>query len=43
MTLSGWVFMGASWAVILALFGYSMVRTLCGKREDSDSGRPPKS
>jgi hypothetical protein len=28
MTLGGWIFMIASWAVILGLFGYSMVRTL---------------
>jgi len=28
MTLSGWIFLGASWAVILALFVFSMIRTL---------------
>jgi Na+/melibiose symporter-like transporter len=28
MTLGGWIFMGASWLVILALFGFSMYRTL---------------
>jgi hypothetical protein len=26
--LSGWMFMGVSWLVILGLFGYSLVRTL---------------
>lgn len=28
MTSGGWVFMIASWLVILALFGYSFVRSL---------------
>ena len=32
MTLGGWIFMLASWAVILGLFGYCMYRTLGGKK-----------
>ncbi|MCI0498336.1 MAG: hypothetical protein L0Y36_01460 [Planctomycetales bacterium] len=28
MTISGWIFMLISWAVILGLFIFSMVRTL---------------
>lgn len=28
MTLGGWIFMATSWLVILALFGFSMYRTL---------------
>jgi hypothetical protein len=35
MTLSGWIFMGLSWLVILALFTFSMARTLgSGKGAD---------
>jgi len=32
MTFGGWIFMLASWGVILGLFGYCMVRTLGGKK-----------
>lgn len=28
MLSSGWLFMGLSWGVILALFGYCLYRTL---------------
>jgi hypothetical protein len=31
MRFDGWIFMAVSWSVILALFTYSMVRTLSGK------------
>jgi hypothetical protein len=34
MTLSGWIFMFASWAVILGMFFYCMYRTL--RNEDHD-------
>jgi hypothetical protein len=30
MPLSGWTFMGLSWAIILALFAYCFRRTLRG-------------
>ena len=33
MTTSGLIFMAASWAGILALFAYTLVRTLTGKEE----------
>jgi hypothetical protein len=33
MTLGGWIFMLASWAVILGLFGYCMFRTLGGGKK----------
>ena len=36
MTLGGWIFLGASWLVILGLFAYSLVRTL----REKDSGEP---
>jgi len=32
MRLGGWIFMIASWAVILGLFVFSMARTLWGKK-----------
>ena len=32
MTQDGWIFMLASWGVILGLFGYCMYRTLGGKK-----------
>lgn len=32
MTLSGWIFMSASWAAILGMFFYCMCRTL--RKED---------
>ena len=32
MSLGGWIFMLTSWAVILGLFGYCMIRTLGGKK-----------
>jgi hypothetical protein len=28
MTWGGWIFMGASWLLILGLFAFSLVRTL---------------
>jgi len=31
MRFDGWIFMILSWSVILALFAFSMVRTLIGK------------
>lgn len=34
MSLAGWIFMLASWGVILGLFGYSMLRTLMSNRHD---------
>ena len=40
MTLGGWIFMGASWLVILALFGYSMVRTLRADKRDGGPDAP---
>jgi hypothetical protein len=35
MRFDGWIFMAVSWLVILALFAFSMVRTLRGKRRDN--------
>jgi hypothetical protein len=32
MTLGGWIFMGASWLVILGLFGFSLYRTFRRRR-----------
>lgn len=37
MTVAGWIFMLTSWAVILGLFAYSMVRTLRPKEPDDSS------
>lgn len=34
MTEAGWIFMLISWAVILGLFAYSMIRTLSHKHRD---------
>jgi hypothetical protein len=34
MTLGGWIFLGASWLLILGLFTYCLVRTL----REKDSG-----
>ena len=34
MTLSGWIFMSASWVVILGMFFYCMRRTL--RKEDDE-------
>jgi len=31
MRLSGWIFMGVSWLIILALFLFSLIRTLRGR------------
>jgi len=46
MTVGGWIFMVASWAVILALFAFSMARTLRtrGPADEFDTldGTPPK-
>jgi hypothetical protein len=33
MTPGGWIFMLTSWAVILGLFVFCMVRTLGGKKK----------
>jgi len=35
MTLGGWIFMAASWLVILGLFGFSMYRTFRPRRPGS--------
>jgi len=32
MTLGGWIFMGASWLVILSLFGFSLYRIFRPRR-----------
>jgi len=37
MTLGGWIFMGASWLLILGLSVFGLVRTLRGK----DEGKTP--
>jgi len=37
MTLGGWIFMGASWLLILGLSAYCLVRTLRGKDEGETS------
>ena len=37
MTTAGWIFMLASWGVIMGLFVYSMVRTLLPKKPDDTS------
>jgi hypothetical protein len=37
MNAAGWIFMLASWGVILGLFGYSMTRTLTSKRSEDSS------
>lgn len=35
MNIGGWIFMSASWAIIIGLFVYCMIRTLTsGKRTD---------
>lgn len=31
MTVAGWIFMGVSWTVILAVFVYALIRTLRSK------------
>lgn len=31
MTTAGWIFMGVSWAVLLAALAYTLVRTLSSK------------
>ena len=36
MTLGGWIFMGASWAVILGVFLYSLIRSL--RQKDQSEG-----
>jgi len=33
MTPGGWIFMLASWTVILGLFGYCLYRTLTGSKK----------
>jgi hypothetical protein len=35
MTPGGWIFLGASWLVILALTAFSMYRVLRAKEQDS--------
>lgn len=42
MSSEGWVFMAGSWVVILALFAYSMFRTLTSKDDDKTDGQAPK-
>ena len=42
MTLGGWIFMLASWAVILGVTVYSLVRTLRDKHPDDDQAPPPQ-
>jgi hypothetical protein len=37
MTIAGWLFMSASWLVILGLFVFCLSRTL--KSKDRDSGK----
>ena len=37
MTLGGWIFLGASWLLILGLFAYCLVRTL----REKDAGETP--
>jgi len=37
MTSSGWIFMGVSWAVIIALFTFSLIRTLGGGKDTDAS------
>jgi len=37
MRLGGWIFLGASWFVILALTAYSMYRVLRTKEQDESS------
>jgi hypothetical protein len=38
MTLGGWIFMGASWLLILSLATFAMYRVLAAKEE---GGEPP--
>lgn len=37
MTLAGWIFMIASWTVILGLFTFCLFRTLRPKKDDSEN------
>lgn len=39
MTIGGWIFMAVSWAVILGLFIFSMVRTLKGGNAEEEEGQ----
>lgn len=32
MRLSGWIFMLVSWGLIIGLFVYCMIRTLCSQK-----------
>jgi len=41
MTAGGWAFLAASWAIILAIFLYSLVRTLRAKGPNGDPPAPP--
>jgi hypothetical protein len=41
MTAGGWAFLAASWAIILALFFYSLVRTLRAKDPNGDPPAAP--
>jgi hypothetical protein len=38
MTIWGWIFMGVSWATILSLFVYCLVRTLRGGGKPDANG-----
>ena len=40
MRISGWIFMLVSWAVILSLFIFSMVRTLKGGDGEQEEQSP---
>jgi hypothetical protein len=35
MTFAGWIFLSASWLVILALFIFSLARALCSKDQNN--------
>ena len=41
MSLGSFLFMAASWAVILTLFLYSLIRTLCERDEDVSLRKAP--
>ncbi len=48
MKVSGWIFMAASWLLIVGLFAFSMARTLSrtgarSQEEDSGEGNLPGS
>jgi hypothetical protein len=39
MTLAGWIFLSASWLVILGLFTFSLFRTLRSKDQNNSDRR----